>query len=314
MKRFLLFVLLISLGSATLSGQSRRYKSQVNWLDNLQIVTGVGMMNFLGDLGGANDIGRSFLADWEWEALRPNFQIGARYQWHRWVGTKVFLNYGWITGDDAWTQDDARNDRNLSFRSHVMDWGLQAEFYFLPDLPQKGRYRRRGVRGRGGRPVLGYVFTGINGFWFDPTAVAPSNGISYSLQPLGTEGQFVLPTRDPYSRVQVALPLGVGFAFRITDDINLNVELSYRRSFTDYMDDVSSTYVNPALFEDPIAAELSYYTQAYYTDPEFPGEIPTFGVGQQRGNPQDNDVYMYLQFNLCWNLGAFNGSKPKYPR
>lgn len=107
------------------------------------------------------------------------------------------------------------------------------------------------MRGRSGRPVLGYVFTGINGFWFDPTAVAPSNGISYSLQPLGTEGQFVLPSRDPYSRVQVALPLGVGFAFRITDDINLNVELSYRRSFTDYMDDVSSTYVNPAFSKIP---------------------------------------------------------------
>jgi hypothetical protein len=316
MKRFFAVLSLIfTFAFSTLGmAQSRRYATEQSWVENFRVVTGVGTMNFLGDLGGSNDIGRSFLADWDWEAVRPVIQLGARYQWHRRFATRASFNFGWTVGKDAWSEDPARNARNLSFHSFNFEWGFLPEFYFLPDVPLKGRYRRRGVTGKSGRPVLGYIYTGIVGFTMNPMARNPYDGQTYALQPLGTEGQFVLPTRDPYSLVQIAIPIGVGFSFKLTNEINLDVEVGWRRTFTDYMDDVSSTYVDPNLFGSDVAKQLSIGTQAYYLDQTPEPGVQIFGPGDQRGNPQDNDTYMFFAFNLSWKLTAFQNSAPKYPR
>jgi hypothetical protein len=311
MKKILLSAAVILGLSNVVNAQNARYNSRTDWMDNLELSAGLGFVNFLGELGGANDVGRSFLADFEFDGLRPNFQVGVRYRWGRFFANKAFINYGWIVGNDAWTRDFARNNRNLSFRSHLMDYGVTGEFYFLPQLPTKGKYKRRGLNASKGRPVLGYITTGVVGFWFDPTAVDAS-GTAHSLQPLGTEGQFILPSRSPYTRVQLAIPMGFGFQFRLTDDFSLDVEISYRKTFTDYMDDVSMNYIDPMLFTDPIAREL-HDRSRFLTDPtwEFAEEL---GPGNQRGNPQDNDAYLYMQFSLTWKLGAMGSKKPKYNR
>ncbi len=103
MKRFVAVLSLIfTFAFSTLGmAQSRRYATEQSWMENFRVVTGVGTMNFLGDLGGSNDIGRSFLADWDWEAVRPVIQVGARYQWHRRFATRASFNFGWTVGKDA---------------------------------------------------------------------------------------------------------------------------------------------------------------------------------------------------------------------
>lgn len=304
-------VMAFSLTSA-LTAQEARYKSRDELMDNLELSAGIGMVNFLGELGGANDIGRSFLADFDFDAIRPNFQIGARFRWNRFLASKGFIQYGWITGNDAWTRDQFRNDRNLYFRSHLLDFGSTLEFYFLPQLPTKGRYKRRGLQARNGRPVLGYISTGFAGFWFDPTAV-DAKGTAHSLQPLGTEGQFIFPTRSPYNRVQIAVPIGLGFQFRLTDDFSLDIEISYRKTFTDYIDDVSMTYVDRELFTSELG---SYFSDRgkYLTMDDEPTHTQheTFKPGDQRGNPQDNDAILYMNFSLTWKLGAMRGDRAKY--
>ena len=105
MKRFVAVLSLIfTFAFSTLGmAQSRRYATEQSWMENFRVVTGVGTMNFLGDLGGSNDIGRSFLADWDWEAVRPVIQLGARYQWHRRFATRASFNFGWTVGKDAWS-------------------------------------------------------------------------------------------------------------------------------------------------------------------------------------------------------------------
>jgi hypothetical protein len=312
MKKILLAGAVVLCSYTQLDAQQARYKSRDELMDNLELSAGIGMVNFLGELGGANDIGRSFIADFEFDALRPNFQIGARFRWNRFLASKAFVQYGWITGNDAWTRDQFRNSRNLYFRSHLLDFGSTMEFYFLPQLPTKGRYKRRGLQARQGRPVLGYISTGVTGFWFDPTAV-DANGVAHSLQPLGTEGQFIFPTRSPYNRVQIAIPIGLGFQFRLSDDFSLDVEISYRKTFTDYIDDVSMTYVDKDLFSNDLAA---YFMDRGLwqdeTDPGNPNTHEVFGPGQQRGNPQDNDAILYMNFSLTWKLGAMRGDRAKY--
>jgi len=310
-----LFLFFSAFSLSTLFAQQARFDSRNEWMDKLQIVGGIGMINFLGELGGADDIGRSFLADFDLLALRPNFHAGVRYQWGRFFSNKAFVNYGWVVGNDAWTRNQFRNSRNLSFRSPLLDFGVTGEFYFLPQLPTKGRHNRRGLNASKGRTVLGYISTGVVGFWFDPSARA-ADGTVHSLQPLGTEGQYILPTRSPYSRTQIAIPMGFGFQFKFTDDLSLDVEISYRKTFTDYIDDVSMTFIDPILFADPYAREFHDRNRSI-TDPTwaYPGGlgIPT-GPGEQRGNPQDHDAYIYMQFSLNWKLGAFGSAKAKYNR
>ncbi|MBE2247029.1 MAG: hypothetical protein IAE67_07200 [Candidatus Competibacteraceae bacterium] len=290
-----------------------RYRTtwKANLGDRFELVGGVGMINFLGELGGANDIGTNFLADFDFEALRPNLTLGVRYRYNRFLAQKINFSFGWIKGADRYTEEPARRNRNLEFRSQLMEWGTALEFYFLPEKNVGNRYRNRGLKGSKGRPVLGYISTGINGFWFDPTADGP-DGEAYPLQPLSTEGQGLIPGREPYSRWEFNIPVNLGFIFKINPALAINVEFGYRKTFTDYMDDVSTTYANPAVFTNPLSAYFADHSLATL-DPSSPYAIPgASSPGQQRGDPRDNDSYMVMFVSVTYKFSYFGKSIPKY--
>jgi hypothetical protein len=305
-----LFLFLLS--HADLTAQ-RRYSRNTN-KNVFEVYAGVGITNFLGDLGGANQIGTNFAKDLDIEASRPVLTIGGKYFYHPRIAQRLSLSYGWLRGDDKWTSEPARESRNLNFRTPIFEVNTGFEIYLLTESAPKNRYVLSRARTKGQNPVGIYLFGGVGGFYFNPKGQDLNTGEWVALQPLRTEGQGWVSTRSPYRRFQLCVPMGLGFTFRLAPEWRLGLDLGLRKTFTDYVDDVSTQYVDPAVFSlngssDPVSAE--YFGSGKYT-----GQISGPGAGnvagQQRGDPKDRDAYMFLTINVQYRFGRSAGSMPKF--
>jgi len=203
----------------------------------------VGITNYKGDLDD----------DFTIKFTRPGFGFNLIYNFHPHLRARIGYFQGWMGASDSVSVDRFRRWRDLHFRSHITEFHLMFiyEFYAHPRL-----YRFR--------PKFSpLIFAGVAVFNFDPKAKA-SDGKWYRLQPLGTEGQFLNdPTRTypkPYALTQVSIPMGIGARWTLDRKWDLWFELGLRKTFTDYLDDVSDRYPPPNLMlaqMGPIAAELS---------------------------------------------------------
>ncbi len=240
----------------------------------------VGGSNYLGDLtpsGLWTSIGETHLS------------TGAfvRYNIQGWAAVRGSVNYGNIAATDAKAAfGSERIYRNLSFRSNIYEIALTAEFNIL-------RYEAYNLR----RPFSPYIFGGIAVYKFNPQA--KYNGKWYDLQPLGTEGQGLDGNPEKYSLTQVSIPLGFGVKFTKNDQWNFGFEFGMRKTFTDYLDDVSRNY--PDLGElahvnGNIAAELSWRTDEIMTDADPPSK------GNARGDLTDLDWYIFTGLFYSYNF------------
>jgi hypothetical protein len=269
------------------------YGSGNGFSQNLEIVGGLGVINFLGELGGSPDIGSDFVRDLEMRATRPTIHLGLRYLAGSRYSHKIEMTMGWLRGDDKWTTQENRNDRNLNFRSPLFEFGTRSEFYFLPDQ-NENRYKIKGIRGRRSRPFFGYAFVGVSGFLFNPKG-QDADGNWVALQPLRTEGQGVLDSRDPYRRIGLAIPFGISLNYKVNRELNIGI------------DDVSLTYVDGDLLRT-FNGELS----AKMADKSL-GTIPgATSPGQQRGNPRDDDHYVFLLITANYKFNSFKQALPKF--
>jgi hypothetical protein len=294
MKR--LFIALIILGLAVSTVQAQ-FGSQWRQLRQ-EVIFGVGGTSFLGELGGADQVGTHFARDFEIVYTRPAFTAGYRYKLNESFSVKGVVSYGWLYGDDATTADPHRMSRNLSFRSPIIEAGGHIEYNIIKEKFGH-RYDLRRIRGKGNTPSL-YVFTGINGFWFNPKA--QYNGEWVALQPLGTEGQGLVSTRDKYSRISWSIPVGFGMNFLIDRNWGVGFEYGARYAMTDYIDDVSTTYVDPNLFDDPVAQALADRSD------DWVGAAPY----NQRGDSRFNDAYMFMTINVTYKLRPRGRGMPKF--
>ena len=115
-------------------------------------------------------------------------------------------------------------------------------------------------------PLNPYIFLGVAAFHHNPQAKAPEFDLSctplpeagkwVNLQPLGTEGQYVAGG-NPYSLIQLAIPLGLGVKVRLPDNLDFNFEIGFRQLFTDYIDDVGGPYPNLAELDSELSRALS---------------------------------------------------------
>lgn len=301
MKTKSIFIIAILCLSLTSFGQGNRWKRF-----RYEVVGGIGATNFLGELGGADQVGTDFYRDLELRMTRPAGNVGMRYKITPQTAVKVGLTWGAIAGDDALTKDQFRSRRSLHFRSHVVELAAQYEFYLKKE--QAGhRFRLRGVRGRKAQGIYPYGFFGISAFWFNPRAKA-GDGKWYSLRNIGTEGQFLAETRRAYSRITVAIPIGLGLKYKVDRKWLIGIEYGKRKTFTDYMDDTSTTYwPNDLIASD---SELGA-TAAYLADPTR-GAWRGAGANQQRGDPTDNDSFMFLLLTVNYTLQTTRGGLPKF--
>lgn len=284
----LLFVSFSSAGQSTES--SSHYEAGVT----------VGPSNFLGDLGGNMGKGTTFLKDNNIQTTKLTMGGFVSYHPNELLSFRFALNFGTLEGDDAIINDKggyevARKDRNSNFRSKFSEALILAEVYptiFLEEDPTDN-YKKF-------RP---YVVAGIGGFKYNSEGYDPVTNSWVALKPLRTEGQGFAehPDRKEYKLTQMNLPLGVGVKYFLSDNINLSLEIIHRKTFTDYIDDVSTKYIDPSLFYNYMPA-----AQAQLAERMANKSAGVYGVGDTRGTTTNNDAYYSAGFKLGFRLGNNN--------
>lgn len=261
----------------------------------------VGVMNCLTDLGGNKGVGKKFVKDLN--LGKTNFAasvyLSATYQYM--FALRLEATFGQVTADDkvlskVKASTFGRYDRNLNFKSKITDFMLGLEIHPLYIMNRNDDEKEP--------PLLSpYLLAGVGFFSFKPQTTI--NGKTVDLQPLSTEGQGFIeyPDRKPYKLNQINIPFGVGVKYELSSSLNIKAEFVYRKLNTDYLDDVSSEYVDPTLY-------ANYFTGAKLTnalllnDRQYeldPAHITN--PGDQRGNPKNKDAFFTFGIKIGYTFG-----------
>ena len=250
-------------------------------------VTG-GATSYLGDLDNS----------FPTETVRPGFGGFVSYRFNPMMTARFSVFQGTITGDDALSKDPEVQARNLHFRSFVREASIQLVFDFF--FNEKNYAYRP--------DATPYMFVGLGMYSFNPQAKIGNNWID--LQPLGTEGQFVEDPiggeyPEPYKLQQLSIPLGIGYRMSIGRDWDVEVEIGWRKTFTDYLDDVSGYYPNRLDIREQggLAERLS--------DPSDPNVFPEGRIDEPRGNRSQNDWFIYSNVSISYILDWEKCFKPR---
>lgn len=309
MKRFL-FIFTILLLILVLQQPVYAQYGNSSWKRyRVELFGGTGTNHFLGELGGGKEEGAGFmgLRDVDLQNTRPVFQVGMRYKLIRLIAVRTTLNYALIKGDDKFSGDLNRLNRNLSFRSSLFEFGTQFEFYVLHG---SGKTYVSQVSGFLDKFSL-YMYGGASLIHFNPKAYYENEWVA--LQPLGTEGQGIpCSGKAKYNRWAFAFPIGLGAKYELTRRIGLGVQIANRYTTTDYMDDASGSYYNNdriRAYYGPVAAALA----DRHIDPETnqPSQTPYPHSTPFRGNPDFNDSYFFFVVNVHYKLRSSGRGLPK---
>jgi hypothetical protein len=241
-----------------------------------------GVANYQGDLQA-----KPFTLDQSNLALG----LGVKYDITPNFALRAGVNYGTVEATDARNKPSLRF-RNLSFASRIVEGNFLLE-YTLFDMED--------------RKVSPFAFAGAALYHFDPYAY-DSVGRKVFLQSLSTEGQGLpqYPDRKPYKLTQFAIPFGAGVKFRVSYNTVLSYEIGLRKLFTDYLDDVSSTYVDQFVLAQERglkAVEMAYRGgELHGGDPNYPAD------GTVRGGPDFKDWYYFTGFTVYIGINTGKGS------
>lgn len=263
------------------------FNNRANWRANrLEIQAGFCATQFTGDLGGGSGQGIDYsMKDMDEEALGKGAQVAFKFRFNRYFATKSEFSYFQVKGSDAFSENAKRRARNLSFESYNFEFSQRLEFIFLAQ-EFNGKFYNLTSRARHkGSNFQLYTFSGIGFATFNPKA--NYNGTLIELRPLKTEGQAT-----PYGMATVIMPLGFGMRLGLTKQIRIGFEATCFKTFTDYMDDVSTFYPETGTLTDPAAVYLS--------NPSL--EPEQFLPGSRRGDLNQKDTYYRLSASLIFNL------------
>lgn len=215
--------------------------------------------------------------------------ITANYELTDNIMLRAGYTYAVIGGADRFSKDADLRARNLAFETSLSEFHLVGEYYLL----SLNEHR-----------FSPYGYAGLALFHFNPYAFNGTTEKIY-LKPLSTEGQGLPGYADkkPYSLTQFAIPFGVGVKFAVSDKFRVGLEAGFRKLFTDYLDDVSTSYADP---NDLLAARGQLAVDMSYRGDEvgFP-TYPAKGAG--RGGPNHNDTYYFTGLHLTYRLGSGSG-------
>lgn len=205
---------------------------------------------------------------------------------------RLFANYGQVSAADSTNDIAVYSNRNLHFKSKLFELGAIFELNFF-------KYKPGDIKKDRSTP---YLFAGLNYFYMNPMAQLGDDW--YDLQSLGTEGQgSSLNSKQHYKLNQIAIPLGIGFKVNATKKLCFSFEYGLRKTFTDYLDDVSGAYVNNATLR-----EENGVLSAYFADRSIQNEgINGTNEGSMRGNPANKDWYSFSGIAITLVLGKETG-------
>ncbi len=271
---------------------------------------GLGPMFFLGDLGGSAGVGKTFVKDVDMPLTKVSKGIFLNLYPTEWLGLRLAGNLGYLQGDDAQAPNKGgaerfRLKRNLKFESKITEAYAALELYPTVFFEQYDGLAHK---------LRPYVVGGVGLFHFNPKGeyIEPGGTTRMvELKPLRLEGQGFAeyPDRKEYSLTQKELLIGGGVKFYLTESMYVGFEILHRKTFTDYMDDVSTKYINPALFNNYLSSsDAAIARQLYYRENILqPGQSrPNPVVNEQRGDPKENDAFFSSILRMGWRLNGAN--------
>lgn len=226
---------------------------------------------------------------------RPKLAAGVffRKQFGNYIALRVAGHFAQLGYSDKYNSSNVyQQRRNLSFNTNIFELAVQGDFNFFKFIPADPYHR-----------FTPYVTLGVGVFNYDPFAYL--GGKKYFLRPLGTEGQgsSAYPERKAYNNMALCIPFGVGVKYALNERMNIGFEVVHRFTGTDYLDDVSKTYVGADKFPDlpdgsPSVARL-LQDRSYET-----GDI--IGIeGRQRGFSKQKDQYIFAEITFSFNLSSY---------
>jgi opacity protein-like surface antigen len=206
--------------------------------------------------------------------------FGVSYDITDHISLRSSLLFGTVSGDDKYTRNSIRN---LNFRSAITEVSIGAEYY---------------ITKLGDHSLTPYVFAGVAVYHFNPYTRDTSGKIVY-LRPLSTEGEGFIAGKNYYNLTQIALPFGAGVKLSLSENIQVGLEVGYRKLFTDYLDDVSTTYVDQSTLlanRGSTAVELAYRGDELKNGGNYPPG------GTIRGRSGHYDTYYFTMLTLSFRL------------
>lgn len=265
-----------------------------------------GASNFLGDLGGRDAIGTNFLRDWEVSQTRYVAQGSFGYYIGQNFLYRSTLCFAVVSGNDNTTKEPFRHNRNLNFRSQIIEFNQSVSFFVMREK-MGNKFGLKNIKGRkiGAKSnTFGLYFTaGFGVFYFNP--MSKYNGANVVLWNLHTEGQGLPGGPKQYKRFNFDIPIGFGVRKALSRQWGLQLEFTQHYTFTDYIDDVSTVYYdNDALLANygPVSAHMADPNLGNFVNPG--GDSYVTAIGEQRGDPKDKDNYMFLTLGVFYKVNT----------
>ncbi len=216
--------------------------------------------------------------------------IGLAYELSDQLYITAGIKTGKISGDDK--KGGINSIRNLNFSSPISEFQAGLEYDILNITKQR---------------ITPYLFAGIAAFHFNPSTLDSAGNRVY-LQPLGTEGEGFYNGRKKYSLTGFSIPFGGGIKMAVNDIIRVGIEIGLRKTFTDYLDDVSTTYADKSQLlahNGQQAVNLAFRSNELNPAFSYPAG------GSIRGNPASKDWYYFTGLTINYRLNAGDGSSFK---
>ncbi len=241
-------------------------------------ITG-GAAHYFGDLNNRGAINR------------PKIALGAffRKQFSNYTALRLTAHFAQLGYSDQYSENEYQRRRNLSFNTNIFEIAIRGDFNFFKFIPTDPNHA-----------FTPYATIGVGVFSYDPYAYL--NGQKYYLRPLDTEGETFYKGRKAYGTMALCVPIGLGVKYAITSKINISGEIAYRFTTTDYIDDVSTTYVGadkfPSVNGSPSVASL-------LQDRSYETGTPIGDEGRQRGFSKQKDAYAIAEIGLSFNILSY---------
>ena len=253
-----------------------------SFLNMASYQVGLGSSSMLGDLGGADGKGTNFIKDFDYKSIRGSGSLSLD-----WIGAEHFeyrtnLSYIYLNANDQFSGDKNRRLRNLSVNSSIIEFAPTIKYNFTSN-------KKIIIQKLSGKKNIRFYLTLGTGFiYFNPKA--EYNGKNYSLKKLSTEGQGLSNGAKEYSKISLVIPYGIGASKDINEKMAMFFELTNRKCFTDYLDDVSTVYYDNASLAANYGQESAALADRTIGDKHV--------NGGKRGNSGKKDSYFTLSFGF----------------
>lgn len=241
-------------------------------------ITG-GLSHYFGDLDNNADLSH------------PNIAFGAyfRRQFGNYTALRLSGNYAFLAYSDAYSNNVYQQRRNLSFNTNIFEVTLQGDFNFFKFIPTDRAHA-----------FTPYATVGLGFFSYNPYAFYQNQKVY--LRPLHTEGETFYEGRKEYGTIAMCFPIGFGVKYAITDQFNLSFEVTQRFTTTDYIDDVSKTYIGINNFPSTAGGKS---LAGIMQDRSFETGTPIGIEGRQRGFSKQNDQYATAVLGISFNITSY---------